>query len=87
MEKLGRSLKAIETKSRLLKFIKKATPSTLDKGNITSIDKQRRTLETKIEEVHYLKIEVLELKLQQGAQADDVREWSSGVEGKLVDFE
>ena len=87
MEKLGRSLKAIEIKIGLLKFIKKVTPCTLDKKNITSIDKQRRTLETKIEEVHYLKIEVLELKLQQGAQADDVREWNSGVEGKLVDFE
>ena len=87
MEKLGRSLKAIEIKIGLLKFIKKATPSTLDKRNITSIDRQRRTLEIKIEEIHYLKVEVLELKLQQGAQADDVREWSSGVEGKLVDFE
>ena len=87
MEKLGRSLKEIETKIGLLKFIKKATPSTLDKRNITSIDRQRRTLEIKIEEIHYLKVEVLELKLQQGAQADDVREWSSGVEGKLVDFE
>ena len=52
-----------------------------------TIERQRKTLGSKIEEVHALKVDIQELKLEKGGETDGIRNWSSTIEGKLVEFE
>ena len=87
MEKLQKLSKAIDTKIQLLKFTNEATTNVLEKGSFTTVERQRKTLEGKIEEVHALKVEIQELKLENGEDLEGIREWSSTIEGKLVEFE
>ena len=84
MEKLN---KATEIKIQLLKITNEATVKILESRSFAAIERQRKTLETKLEEVHALKVKMQELKLEKGEELDEIREWSSTIEGKLVDFE
>ena len=84
MEKLN---KATEIKIQLLKITNEATVKILESRSLAAIERQRKTLETKLEEVHALKVKMQELKLEKGEELDEIREWSSTIEGKLVDFE
>ena len=86
MEKLN---KATEIKIQLLKITNEATVKILESRRFAAIERQRKTLETKLklEEVHELKVKMQELKLEKGEELDEIREWSSTIEGKLVDFE
>ena len=84
MEKLN---KATEIKIQLLKITNEATVKILESRSLAAIERQRKTLETKLEEVHVLKVKMQELKLEKGEELDEIREWSSTIEGKLVDFE
>ena len=55
MEKLQKLSKAIDTKIQLLKFTNEAMTNVLEKRSFTTVERQRKTLESKIEEVHALK--------------------------------
>ena len=87
MEKLQKLSKAIDTKIQLLKFTNEATKNVLKKRSFTAVERQRKTLQGKIEEVHTLKVEIQELKLENGEELEEIRQWSSTMEGKLAEFE
>ena len=80
MEKLN---KATEIKIQLLKITNEATVKILESRRFAAIERQRKTLQTKLEEVHALKVKMQELKLEKGEELDEIREWSSTIEGKI----
>lgn len=41
----------------------------------------------RLEEVHNLKVEIQDAKLERGEKADDVKAWREDIEAKLVKFE
>ena len=65
MEKLANLSKAIDAKVQLLNFTKEATVNIARERDITAVERQRKTLENKIEEVHRLKVEIQELNLKE----------------------
>ena len=84
MDKL---VKAIETKIQFLKFTNEKTVIILGKNDLAGMERQRKTLERKTEEVHALKEQIQELNFESGENVDNVRDWTEKIEGKLAEFE
>ena len=87
MGSLEELIKAIERKFELLQFTHEDTPKTIEKGNLSGMERQKKTLESKVEEIHGLKVKIQELKFEQGEQAEDVRKWSNEVEQRVTAFD
>ena len=81
MKKIQKLSKAIGTKIQLLKFTNEATTNVVEKRSFTTVEKQRKTLESEIEEVHALKVEIQELKLENGEDLEGILEWSPTIKG------
>ena len=71
----------------MLEFKDKETESVFAKGHLPSLERQRKTLVKKHEEVHNLKVEIQEAKLESGEEAEEVKALSEDIEAKLVKFE
>jgi len=84
MEELEKSLTA---KIELLKFTHEGVPKQIEKGNIKTIERLLKTIQSKIEEIHYLKVRIQELKFQQGDDVDAIRTWSDELEDRMLSFE
>ena len=54
---------------------------------IKPIQRQRKLLESKVEECHELKTEVQELKLERGDDEEDIKAWSVEIEKRLTEYE
>ena len=54
---------------------------------IKPIQRQRKLLESKVEECHELKTEMQELKLEQGNDKEDIKAWSVEIEQRLAEYE
>ncbi|KAK3725254.1 hypothetical protein QZH41_001286 [Actinostola sp. cb2023] len=84
MEELEKSLTA---KIELLKFTHEGVPKQIEKDNIKTIERLLKTIQSKIEEIHYLKVRIQELKFQQGNDVDAIRTWSDELEDRMLSFE
>ena len=73
MEEVGKS---IRTKLKLLKFTTSQFSKTKE-INATSLERHRKTLKTKIDEIHDLKVRVLELKIEVGEEVESIEAWST----------
>ena len=65
---------AVGTKLAMLEFTDKETESVIAKGHLLSLERQRKILEKKLEELHNLKVEVQEAKLENGKEAEAVKD-------------
>ena len=79
--------KAIDTKLQLLKFTHEQTPKAIEKANVTSLERKRKTLTSKVEEVHDLKVRTQELRIETGDKEDDILDWSVKLEECVTVFE
>ena len=84
MEELGKS---VRTKLKLLKFTTSQFSKTIKGINATSLERHRKTLETKIDEIHDLKVRVLELKIESGEVVESIEAWSTDLESEVSDYE
>ena len=80
-------IKAVGTKLAMLEFTGKETESVIAKGHLLSLERQPKILEKRLEEVHNLKVEIQDAKLERSEKAEYVKAWSEDIEAKLVKFE
>ena len=79
--------KKIQGKTRLLKFISEETNEILSRRDKESIERQLGIYEKRITEIHDLKCDVQELKLEDEVDPKEVRSWSNKISGKIAEFE
>ncbi|XP_065070928.1 uncharacterized protein LOC135695688 [Rhopilema esculentum] len=79
--------KKIQGKTRLLEFISVETNEILSRKDKVSIERQLGIYEKKITEIHDLKCEVQELKLEDEVEPTEVRLWSNKISEKIKEFE
>lgn len=79
--------KKIQGKTRLLEFICEETNEILARKNKESIERQLGIYENRINEIHQLKCDVQELKLEDEADPTEVRSWSNKINEKIAEFE
>ena len=77
--------KAIEAKLKLLEFTKEHEAA--ETGDLTPMERKRKTLERKVEEIHELKVKAQEIKFEQGCEVDAIREWSTQLEDRVAVYE
>ena len=80
-------LKSIKTKLALLQFTDEETANKIEKPQLSSLERQRKIVEKNIDEVHNLKVEIQEAKLQRGEKTDDIKEWTGEINAALSKFE
>lgn len=80
-------LKSIETKLALLQFTDEETANIIEKAQLSSLERQRKIVEKKVDEVHNLKVDIQEAKLQRGEKKDDIKEWTGEIDAALSKFE
>ena len=76
-EKIEQLCKTIDAKLQLLKFTRSQTDSAIENGNFTAKERLRNTLAKKVEEVHDIKVSVLELRFEAGEKEDEIQLWST----------
>ena len=79
--------KKIQGKTRLIEFISVETNEILSGKDKVSIERQLGIYEKKITEIHDLKCEVQELKLEDEVEPTEVRLWSNKISEKIKEFE
>lgn len=65
-------LKSIETKLALLQFTDEETANIIEKAQLSSLERQRKIVEKKVDEVHNLKVEIQEAKIHRREKTDDM---------------
>ena len=53
-------------------------------GDLTPLERKRKTLERKVEEIHELKVKAQEIKFEQGDNVDAIRQWSTQLEERVA---
>ena len=71
-------LKSIKTKLALLQFTDEETANIIEKAQLSSLERQRKIVEKKVDEVHNLKVEIQEAKLR-GEKTDDIKKWTGEI--------
>ena len=79
--------KTIENKLKVLKLAQESTETIAGSKLIKPIKRQRKLLESKVEECHEFKTEVQELKLERGDDDEDIKSWSVKIEQRLTEYE
>ena len=79
-------LKKVEGKLRMLKFTSDGTASVLERKQ-NQIKRHAEVLESLIEEVHKLKVDVQQEKIGKGGEPSEVRKWSHDLDQKILQFE
>ena len=79
--------KKIQGKTRLLEFISEETNEILARRDKESIERQLGVYEKRISEIHDLKCDVQELKLEDEVDPTEVRSWSNKISEKIAEFE
>ena len=80
-------LNKVEGKLRMLKFTSDETPSVLEENKQKQIERHAKVLESLIEEVHELKVEVQRERIEKGDDPTEVRTWSRDLEQTVLEFE
>ena len=84
---IERLYKTIDAKLQLLKFTRTQTDTAIENGNFTAMERLRNTLAKKVEEVHDIKVSVLELRFEAGEKEDEIQLWSTKLDEDVGVFE
>ncbi len=79
--------KKIEGKLRLLNFNAEETTTITESKDLKAIERHANVMESIIDKIHELKVQVQEIKIEGSESATDVRVWSQDVETKVRKFE
>ena len=72
-------VKVLKTKAELLRLTNKETKEIISKVKTSELERQRKTLYDKLQEVHEIKVRIQEAKLGEGLTAEDVRTWTEKI--------
>ena len=78
--------KAIETKIQLLKFTHEQSGITIE-SNITAMERQHKTLATKVEEVHDIQVNVQERIIEEGDNLKEIQGWNAKIKDSVAMYE
>lgn len=70
-----------------MKFTHSQTNTTKENGNFTAMERLRNTLAKKVEEVHDIKVRVLELRFEAGNSEEEIKLWSTKLKEDVRVFE
>ena len=79
-------VKTLETKIQLLKLTRDDTLGVLAKGKLSALERQHKTLQSLLDEVHDVKLRVQEKKLAE-TSAEEVKTWTTEIQTSLEPFE
>ena len=79
-------VKTLETKIQLLKLTRDDIPGVLAKGKLSALERQHKTLQSLLDEVHAVKLRVQEKKLAE-TSAEEVKTWTTEIQTSLEPFE
>ena len=79
-------VKTLETKIQLLKLTRDDTTGVLAKGKLSALERQHKTLQSLLDEVHDVKLRVQEKKLAE-TSAEEVKTWTTEIQTSLEPFE
>ena len=85
MATVEKSLKEINGKLKLLKFIRNDTPRILEKKSLKAMERHLKVFENKIEESHELRARVQEFRIENGDEPEEIRKWSLEIENEIAD--
>jgi len=86
-ETIEQLYKTIDVRLQLLKFTHSQTNTTKENGNFTAMERLRNTLAKKVEEVHDIKVRVLELRFEAGNSEEEIKLWSTKLKEDVRVFE
>ena len=86
MATVEQSLKEIDGKLKLLKFIRDYTTRILEKS-LKAMERHLKVFKNKIEESHELRVRVHEFRIKNGDEPEEIRKWSLGIESEITDYE
>jgi hypothetical protein len=69
-------VKLLKTKTDLLRLVNEDTKAIITKAKISELERQRKTLDDKLQEVHDFKLRIQETKLGEGVKPEEVRAWT-----------
>ena len=79
--------KNIEDKLRLLKFNAEETSTIFQSSDLKAIERQASVLESTIDKLHELKLQVHEIKIESNVDHNEVRIWTEELVTKVREFE
>jgi CBS-domain-containing membrane protein len=71
--------KILKTKADLLRLTNEDTKDIIAEAKTRELERQRKTLDSKLQEVHDLKLRIQEKKLEEGIKPEDVRTWTGNI--------
>ena len=87
MAELEQAVKKIDAKLRMLKFTTEEVPRIREKKELKALERLQKDLEKQLDGVHEQKVQIQALKIEQGDDPNDVREWTLEIEGQVDVFE
>ena len=79
--------KTIDAKLQLLKFTRTQTDTAIENGNFTAMERLRNTIAKKVEEVHDIKVSILDLRFEAGEKEEEIQLWSTKLDEDVGVFE
>eukprot|EP00795_Rhopilema_esculentum_P000506 gene506-10185_t len=80
-------VKKIDKKLGFLSYLNEETEQIMQRKDQKEIERQSRVYETKVDEIQELKIQIQELKLEEGEIPSEVKKWRIGIEERLKEFQ
>ena len=77
----------VQGKLRMLHFKNDETASILEENKQKQIERHAKILEKLIEEVHEIKVEVKQQRIENGDDPRDVRAWTRDLHKQLIEYE
>ena len=80
MAELEQAVKKIDAKLRMLKFTTEEVPRIREKKELKGLERLQKDLKKQLDGVHEQKVQIQALKIEQGDDLNDVREWTLEIE-------
>ena len=78
--------KKLQTKTKFLKFLADDTEKIVKQSDPAAMERHLNTIQTKLGEVQDLKVNIQEMKFEEGANEDEIRKWTSEIDEILTNF-
>ena len=76
--------KKLQTKTKFLKFLGDDTEKIVKQSHPAAMEIYLNTIQTKLAEIQDLKVNIQEMKFEEGANEDEIRKWTSEIEESLT---
>ena len=77
--------KEIETKLKLLEFT--TGKFTVQGSNLDGLERQKTMIKAKVTEIHNLKVKVIEKRIGNGDDFEEIEPWSQEIEERVLAYE